>query len=112
MDFWETYKLYLTSPFLFVKHWWQHSLFVIFFLSGCFFVLESLLPKKKKYSVLTRKGFFQDFIYIFFYDFLLVFPVVVGLDGMMSSVFGEDLILLNIMEYSNWVIPIRIQNRL
>lgn len=58
----------------------------------------------KKYSVLSRKGFFQDFLYIFFYDFLLVFPVVIGLDGMMSSAFGEDLIVFNVMEYSNWII--------
>jgi len=103
-DFIELYKLYLTKPFLFVEHWWQYGLFVVLFLSCCFFALESFLPKKKKYSVLKRKGFFLDFIYIFFYDFLLVFPIVVGLDGLMSSVFGEDLILINIMDYSNWLI--------
>jgi sterol desaturase/sphingolipid hydroxylase (fatty acid hydroxylase superfamily) len=102
--FWETYKLYLTKPFLFVEHWWQHGLFVILFLSLCFLVLESFLPKKKKYFVLTRKGFLQDFVYLFFYDFLLVFPIVVGLDGLMTMVFGEKTMLFDIMNYSNWII--------
>lgn len=77
-SFWELYEWYLIDSYSAVEHWWQHSLLVVFFLAAVFLVLESILPKKLDYQVITRKGFFLDFVYIFIYDFLLAFPVVMG----------------------------------
>ena len=92
--FWEQYEWYLTDSYSKndwgggVEHWWQHSFLVVLALAAFFIILESVLPKKMNYSVLTRKGFFQDFAYIFFYDFLLTFPVVVGSALLLEEVTG------------------------
>lgn len=102
LGFWEIYEMYLTKPMLFVEHWWQHSLMVVLFLSGAFLVIESVLPKKKNYYVLTRKGFVVDLVYIFVYDFLLTFLVVYGLDELLSEVMG-GVIIYDLTQHS-WLL--------
>ncbi len=102
--FWEKYEWYLKNSYDAVEHWSHHSLLVVLFLSACFLLLESFLPKKKKYYVLTRKGFFQDLIYIFVYDFLLVFLVVYGIDMAISDMIGSDIVLFDLMSYGWWVV--------
>lgn len=66
----------------------SNSLFVVIWLSILFLILEFILPKKMNYGVLTRKGFFTDFVYMFFYDFILVFPIVFGIDGIIKWMIG------------------------
>ncbi|MFN3621699.1 MAG: gamma-glutamyltransferase family protein, partial [Nitrososphaerales archaeon] len=50
---------------------WNNPFYIVPSICIITFILEVILPKKKNYSILRRKGFFLDLFYVFFIDFLL-----------------------------------------
>ncbi len=51
---------------------WDNPYYIIPAICLLTFILELALPKKQKYSVTTRKGFWLDLFYVIFIDYLLL----------------------------------------
>ncbi|GIV44785.1 MAG: hypothetical protein KatS3mg035_1908 [Bacteroidia bacterium] len=62
---------------------WNNPFYIVPAICIITFILEVVLPKKKNYSTLGRKGFFLDLFYVFFIDFLLN---IIGFYAMTSVV--------------------------
>lgn len=69
--------------------WWANPYLTYIFCCVFVFGLEIVLPKKKNYPLLDRKGFWQDLFYVFFTDYV-IFPI-----GLFASLeFVEEIMLI------------------
>jgi len=99
--FWDSYTMYIESTLNQMDY--TNPLFAILVLSSVFLILESISKKMMPYSVITRKGFFQDFVYIFLYDFLLVFPFYFLFEmKLKTSLFGENYLIYDLNKIPTW----------
>jgi sterol desaturase/sphingolipid hydroxylase (fatty acid hydroxylase superfamily) len=73
------------------------ALIVVWFVC---FILESVLPKKKNYSVLGRKGFWLDLFYVFFIDFLF------GIIGFIALTYTIEYVFKNAMKSIGITLPL------
>ena len=79
---------------------WQNEFWVLFIVWGTTFLFENLLPKKKNYPVVGRKGFLTDIFYLFFIDFL--FQVI----GFLAVTYTIEFIFTNILSNAGVHLPI------
>jgi sterol desaturase/sphingolipid hydroxylase (fatty acid hydroxylase superfamily) len=110
--FQQNFELYKAYFYFQLAHpTWDNPFYIIPAICLIAFTIELVFPKKMDYQVIGRKGFFQDLIYVIFYDYLLL---LIGLYAFTSTVeylfknflgvFGiENYIIWDIKAYAFWL---------
>lgn len=75
---------------------WNNPFYIVPSICIITFILEVVLPKKKNYSLLGRKGFFLDLFYVFFIDFLLNIIGFYAMTSVVEFVFRKSLAAIGI----------------
>lgn len=111
-NFVQNFELYYNYTRAWFKKPFIDSQFSIVLIVSFFvFLLEAILPKKKKYDLVGRKGFFTDLLYVLFIDFgLMVFGFYAAtsvVELLFLKVIGKAGITVPIYDVTQW--PVWIQ---